>query len=664
MKYKPVDNIQAVYPYGQTPDGHDFIKTAGTLFRTTSNLSNGEEFSTDVLKIKGYQQVQTSINASHNGVFNFYFYSDETTLERTISLTYTASDGFKLYSAPCFTDYVKYTFLNNSGSNQTSMFYETKVLNSALSPQVLDLESTLSPKMSATVNRSIIVAKDSTGNYVNVAADLDGGLKISDGITGIYGESINVEYTPYVQNSHFYGISSQTQLQENIISGGGTVSSTVNGNAAVLSIGTTIYDYSVQRDRRVIKYRHGFGNIVRVGCIFDTPVADSLQFAGVGNALSDFYFCYTGTTFGIRRGYNGLLHIMKLTISAAASGVESLTITLNDTPFTFSVAAAGGDTNFTAHQIEVNGYTGWDVEHFGDVVYFIARSVGARSGTYSFVNNTGGGTAAASFTTTTTGIALDTEFVPQSSWNGPSPLVTSLDPLKANLYEIQYTWFGTANILFKVYNSDTGKFELVHSLTYANAGTEYSVSSANMYIQKGVASLGSTTALSIQSSGSFGASLGRTNILLSPRASVSNSKSISVSTETAILVVYCVRQINGFTNNSELRLLNLSVASDGNRPVVIKIVKDPTNSPTPTTTDYTSLTYFNENQSLIASDIVTDTWSGGLVLFETIVGKNGNTTLDLSDLEYFIEPGSSIVISAFSTAVNTVDVSLSILSDL
>lgn len=520
----------------------------------------------------------------------------------------------------------------------------------------------------SSVGRTSITAENALGENVDIQADLRGYLKISNGMVGLFGESLKVEYFPVIQTSHFYGIAINGQLATTFTSGGGSAAANTAGNAVVLSIGTGVGDYVVYRSKRVLKYRHGYGVICRIGYKFASGVANSLQFTGVGNSVSDLYFCYSGTTFGLRQSHSGLLHVVKLTITAAASATESVTITLNGVAFTITLTNAGGATAFTAHQVEVGGtglvtWTNWDVEHIGSTVYFLGGSVGDRSGTYSFVNNTGGGTAAGTFTTEKTGAALTTNFVAQADWNGNSPMVSNLDPLENNLYSIRYSWFGSSNIEFRVYNPDSGDFETVHTETYANGDdANYSLSNANLYIQYGVASLGSTTALSNTATGCFGGILGTPNILKQPQASASNSVSISANTDTVILLIQNRLQISGFPNQSELLMKSLSVGVDGNQPVIIKIVKNPTTVSANTTSDYTSLTVFND-ANLLLYGTNTRTYTGGRVLRQYIVGKNGGLSVDFDD-EFFLARDDTVVVTATSTATNTVTIAMTFISDI
>ena len=136
-----------------------------SAFSTTATLTNGATYDSGVLDCQGYQQLQTMVLASHNGQLTFVFYNDAggTDVLRTLSLPYVAANGYQLYSAPVFSKYVKYQFLNNSGSNQTDFYYETTFLQSGLSPQVLRLDAPMASAMMGTVTRSVLTGETDKG---------------------------------------------------------------------------------------------------------------------------------------------------------------------------------------------------------------------------------------------------------------------------------------------------------------------------------------------------------------------------------------------------------------------------------------------------------------------------------------------------------------------
>ncbi len=631
-------------------------------------LLANEIFEGEWERVENISSISILGNSDVSGTLYAQFSIDSINVNRTIQLSDGDDTDFGVHSLTAVAKYFRVRFVN--GFVNQSSFYIQTVYNegSRVALTTSRLNQSIGDYSDVLNTRSVIVGQNQVGIYSNVQLDLNGRLKISNGITTNTGESIDVTYYAVEQNTFLYGLQNNPQKDLQFIASGGSIS-TNTGNNIILAVNTTVGSYAVERSKRVLKYRHGMSNIIRISGKFSPGVTNSLQFIGVGTAESDLYFCMNGPTFGVRRSYNGRLQIVKLTITAASTGVESLTIILNGVIFNILTSAAGGLINFTAHQIEIGGtgavsYTGWAIEHYTNTVTFIARSVGERNGLYSFTNNTGGGTAAASFTTLATGMSLQTEFVPQNSWNGNSPMIQSLDPISYNnLYEIEYLWFGSANILFKVYNYETGQYEIVHTMSFSNLSSQYSLSTPNMYAQLGIASLGSTTAMSLTSSGYFMATMGCINIQRLPKSAIAASKSISASTETVILSIQNRQQINGFSNQCEMILNDLSIAADGNRPVILKVILNPTTLGANTTTNYTNFQYVDQNYSLLGYDTTATTYSGGTILFQEIIPKNVGIQLQLFENEYFLDRDDIIVFSVFSTQANVVDLSLTVCMD-
>jgi hypothetical protein len=315
--------------------------------------------------------------------------------------------------------------------------------------------------------------------------------KVINGNYDIFDTSITTQLNVLFQAYHLYGIQAQNQLFRDFTATGGSITASSTSNQVQLDIDTSIGSFALQRSRRIIKYFHGSSCLFRGQYIFDTPVSNSLQFMGVGTAICDLYFCYNGTDFGIRRSFGGSLEIRELEITSASTGTETATITLNNVAFSVSLTNASALTSFTAYQIGRTSFAGWNVQVVGNRVFFISASVGSRPNTYSFSS----ASATATFSQITQGADLTTIFTPQTEWNGTSVMNTILDPLQSNLYQIEYTWFGSGNIKYEIYNPSTSSYDVVHTLTFSNQQTTPSLTNPNMYIQYGLASLGSTTAL-------------------------------------------------------------------------------------------------------------------------------------------------------------------------
>lgn len=137
---------------------------------TTTPLGASASYVSPVLYINDYQQVDTRIVADQDGTMTIQFMSDNgTTTVRQLVIPYVAADGFQLFSAPAFTPYVKYTFTNGVTPQAGPFYFETKLLQSGLSPQVLRLDAFVSPSMVATTGRNVLMGYDpTTTGYENV----------------------------------------------------------------------------------------------------------------------------------------------------------------------------------------------------------------------------------------------------------------------------------------------------------------------------------------------------------------------------------------------------------------------------------------------------------------------------------------------------------------
>ena len=160
-----------------------------TAFVTTDVLTSGATYTSSVIDLDGFTQVQTEVDSSEDGTLTITFYSDSagTNAVRTLSVPYTAANGYQFFSAPAFVNYVKYQFTNNGTSTQTDFYYTTKILRTSLSPQIVTLDGFLTPSMTTVAsrptsefnsdrNRGIIGGQESKRKFgvnTSVAANLE-----------------------------------------------------------------------------------------------------------------------------------------------------------------------------------------------------------------------------------------------------------------------------------------------------------------------------------------------------------------------------------------------------------------------------------------------------------------------------------------------------------
>jgi hypothetical protein len=143
---------------------------AEQVFQTTANLGAAAVFDSGVIDLRGWTQVDTRIVSDQDGTITIRWYSDAAGLDevRLLTIPYSAADGFQLFSAPAFTPFNRYVYTNGA-TPQGDFFFETKLLHTSLSPQILGVGSFIAGGMVTQLNRSILVGADSGGAYNNVS---------------------------------------------------------------------------------------------------------------------------------------------------------------------------------------------------------------------------------------------------------------------------------------------------------------------------------------------------------------------------------------------------------------------------------------------------------------------------------------------------------------
>lgn len=297
---------------GEDPTG-SYVneKVAGSSYKTTASLNSGSTFDSGVIDITQYQQVQTQIVCDQNGTLRFVFGSEsnmtgttvgQNGVNRVITLPYEASKGFESFSAPAFTDFVRYEFTNDGGVATTHLLFQTKLLTSALSGQVLSTNAPIASGMVANLGRNILVGQNKAGNFVNCPVDSEGHLfaNIHDPKTA-FGQIATAEETTEIQVQ--FPLSINGRLFNTTTANGGTVTSA--DSMAVLQTSTNANGSAILETKRAMRYQPGQGGVVRFTGVFTTGAASSKQLIGYGDANDGFFFGYNGATFGIFRRQNG-----------------------------------------------------------------------------------------------------------------------------------------------------------------------------------------------------------------------------------------------------------------------------------------------------------------------------------------------------------------------
>ena len=225
---------------------------------------------------------------------------------------------------------------------------------------------------------------------------------------------------PEIQISAEYNTTSEIRT---IVSGGTAV---VEGGQFTVTSGTGSAGLAaIFTDRQIIS-RPGQGSEVIFTARFDAGIADSRQVAGPSSASDSMFFGYEGVEFGTFFQHGGKVIIEELTITTAAGGSESTTITIDGTGFTVLLTA--GTEAHNAFEIAESLNSQVPLYNFtqnGDTVVARAIFAAPESGAFSFSSP---GSAVATWSQVADGVIRANEFIAQSAWSEDATLEMPLAP--------------------------------------------------------------------------------------------------------------------------------------------------------------------------------------------------------------------------------------------
>lgn len=257
--------------------------------------------------------------------------------------------------------------------------------------------------------------------------------------------------------------------------------------------------------------------------------------------------------------------------------------------------------------------------------------------------------------------SVDT-WVAQSSWNqdvmdgtssSSNPSAMNLDKTKGNVFQIKYQYLGFGDIKFYIESADTAEISLVHIIRYANANTATSLSNPSLplYWHALCTSGGVSVVLKTASGALF---LEGQRKFLGPKYGLDNNKA-TITTLTNIITIKCITTFNSITNNAQIRIRNISVATANGGTAGVCTLQVISNTTLGGSPSYTNVDATN---SIAQYDTAGTTITGGIVVFNTSVASNGNAFFDTTDLGILINPGDILTFAVKATQSTTAAVSL------
>jgi len=426
---------------------------------------------------------------------------------------------------------------------------------------------------------------------------------------------------------------------------------TVDEARAKLSTGAAANQTAEFRSKIPVRYVPGQGAVCRFTRIWTTGVTGSSQGQGMGSSGDGLYFGYNGTSFGVLRRESGVPEVRTLTVSTASTTAENITITLDGDADATVAVTNSGDTTITANEIAAHDFSdlgrGWRASVSSDTVIFESYDASSRTGTYSLGGAT---TAVGSFAQTLAGSAATDNWTAQASWNidpmdGTGPSGMTLDQTKGNIYQIKYQWLGYGQITFALEAPESGAFQAVHAIKYANSSTSVTFKNPTLPLSAFVSNTSNTSDI-VGYTPSFAAfvegALGNGHI---HHGAVAAAAGIG-TTETPILTILNKVVYQGGLNRSQIKLIFSSASIDGTKPATIRFR-------TNAILTGSSFSDISTNTSVAAKDSSSTAISGGNLQFAFGLSKADGKIIDLTEASFTLNPGDSLSVSVEASSGTT-----------
>ena len=285
---------------GQQPDStYNNSPHDGLGFSTFDVLVSGATYSSGILDMSSYTQVQTDVTSDGSGTIDIEFIRDAagTDVVRELSIPYVGGSGFKMFSAPAFTPYVRYNFTSTT-TGMTDFYFDTKFTTKSISGQILGMNDFIAGGMVANLGRNVLVGKNDAGNFNNVTTDNQNNLKVDTSNNRVTYDEFPVSEFTAISQLHFpYNIN--TDLTNVFLLGSGTVTQADNMAIVATSPSGSATESAALESEKTITFRAGEGAVGRFSCLFtdfSPNGATSVQGIGLGDANDGFGYTMVGTS--------------------------------------------------------------------------------------------------------------------------------------------------------------------------------------------------------------------------------------------------------------------------------------------------------------------------------------------------------------------------------
>lgn len=496
----------------------------------------------------------------------------------------------------------------------------------------------------ADINQDTTDISNNTGTTASNTTEL---LAIEKGKEqSAFGEVMAVEPRPQAQIHAVYGIRSNVRVLEQL-----SATVTDSDGEFITRTGATAFAVAAAATARPLVYRSGQGALARVTARFDAGQANTVLGAGLFSNTEGVYFGYNGTEFSIFHTRAARVSIQTLTLTVAAGGAETATVTIDGTAY--NVPLTAGTIAHNAHELEQSlraQVTNWEFSQNGNTVVMNQTVPLVTTGAFSYSST---GSSAGSIVENQAGADTTNDIVPQASWNIDTK--PTLDPTKYNVYQMRYQYLGAGVIEYGIENPDTGAFDLVHRIKWPNANTTPSLGNPSMFCGWLARSLGGTNDLAVRGISAMTAIEGVDDAPTNFNTSAVASQSVGTTEQSHMII----RSRATFANRLNLGIVEpiaLSVANDSSKAAIIRIYAD-----ADITAD-TNFSYIDVNESIVELDTTQATIVGTPtpIITEVIAGNSG-AEIDLTRLQRELLARGNLMVTSELQAGAASDVTASLI---
>jgi hypothetical protein len=239
---------------------------------------------------------------------------------------------------------------------------------------------------------------------------------------------------------------------------------------------------------------------------------------------------------------------------------------------------------------------------------------------------------------------------------GNAAWLNLLDWTKGNVFQIQFQWLGFGEIQFSIENPSSGGLVVVHRIRFANTSAVTSLQNPTLPVMAHVANTTNDSAIILKTPSAMGFCEGKIDNPTPPHPlslpRTLTAAKATVSTQANILTLSSPASWLTKANRIRSQLGMLSVATDGTKTAIVRIVKDTTLGGAP------SYTAYSANTSPIEYDTAGTTLTGGSVVFAATLDKVDSQVFDLRQWALFLNPGEKLTVSVTSASATDVNVAI------